>query len=171
MKNLVKIIVILVFVLGFFGISNAQKFGHIDSNVLLELMPGKDSAQTQLKQHADIFQKRLVSMRQELETKYQAYKVQAEQDIDPLLKKSLEEELGKLQENIEDFQKQATESLKTKESELLKPIIDKAKNAIDAVGKENKYTYIFDLGYGAILYSQDSDDILPLVKKKLGLTE
>ncbi len=92
MKNLVKIIVILVFVLGFFGISNAQKFGHIDSNVLLELMPEKDSAQTQLKQHADILQKRLVSMRQELETKYQSYMVQAEQDIDPLLKKSLEEE-------------------------------------------------------------------------------
>ena len=37
------------------------------------------------------------------------------------------------------------------------------------MGKENGYTYIFDAGVGAVLYSQDSDDIMPLVKKKLGL--
>ena len=52
---------------------------------------------------------------------------------------------------------------------MLKPIVDRAKKAIEEVGKENGYTYIFDAGVGAVLYSQDSDDIMPLVKKKLGL--
>ena len=50
-----------------------------------------------------------------------------------------------------------------------KPIIDRAKKAISDVAAEGGYTYILDSGTAAVLYSQDSDDIMPLVKKKLGL--
>ena len=60
-------------------------------------------------------------------------------------------------------------SLQEKEKELLQPIIDRAKQAIAEVAKENGYTYIFDTSAGTLLYQQDSDDILALVKKKLGL--
>ena len=66
-------------------------------------------------------------------------------------------------------QKNAQEQLQNREAELLKPIIDRAKKAIEDVAKEGGYTYILDAGTAAILYSQDSDDIMPLVKKKLGL--
>ena len=59
--------------------------------------------------------------------------------------------------------------LEERQEALLKPIVDRAKKAIEEVGKENGYTYIFDSGIGTVLYSQDSDDIMPLVKKKLGL--
>ena len=45
-----------------------------------------------------------------------------------------------------------------------------ALNAIKEVGKENGFTYVFDLSAGGILYFADNtEDILPLVKKKLGL--
>jgi outer membrane protein len=52
----------------------------------------------------------------------------------------------------------------------LKPIIDKAKKAIEDVAKENGYTYIFDSSVGVLLYYENSDDIMTLVKKKLGLS-
>lgn len=46
----------------------------------------------------------------------------------------------------------------------------KATNAIKEVAKENGFTYIFDMSSGAILFaSETSEDILPLVKKKLGI--
>ena len=45
----------------------------------------------------------------------------------------------------------------------------KQQQAIADVAKENGYSYIFDVSAGALLYQPDSDDILPLVKKKLGL--
>ena len=63
----------------------------------------------------------------------------------------------------------AQESLAKKENEILKPIIDKAKKAINDVAKEKGYDYILDTGLGMVLYASDSEDILPLVKKKLGL--
>jgi Skp family chaperone for outer membrane proteins len=37
------------------------------------------------------------------------------------------------------------------------------------VAKEKGYDYILDTGLGMVLYASDSEDILPLVKKKLGL--
>ena len=56
-----------------------------------------------------------------------------------------------------------------KEKELLDPILRKAQSAIDEVAKDGKYTYILDSGSGALLYSKESEDILPKVKKELGL--
>jgi hypothetical protein len=38
------------------------------------------------------------------------------------------------------------------------------------VAKENKYTYILNSIEDVVLYSEPSDDIMPLVKKKLGIT-
>jgi len=51
----------------------------------------------------------------------------------------------------------------------LQPIIDKAKKAIDDVAKDGNYTLILDSSVGVVLYSIDGDDILPAVKKKLGI--
>jgi hypothetical protein len=72
---------------------------------------------------------------------------------------------------IQEFQENAQKTLQQREQDLLKPIIDRAKKAISDVASENGYTYILDSGTAAVLYSQDSDDIMPLVKgsnKELG---
>jgi outer membrane protein len=53
---------------------------------------------------------------------------------------------------------------------LMQPIMDKARNAIDAVAKEKGLLYVFDISQGNPVYtSPESLDLLPLVKAKLGL--
>jgi outer membrane protein len=52
----------------------------------------------------------------------------------------------------------------------MQPVISKATAAIEAVAKENKISYVFDTSKGEFLVVPDSEDILPLVKKKLGIT-
>jgi outer membrane protein len=59
--------------------------------------------------------------------------------------------------------------LEQDEQDLINPIIEKAKKAIEQVAKENGYTYIFDTSVGAVLYWEESDNVLSLVKKKLNL--
>ena len=54
---------------------------------------------------------------------------------------------------------------------LYSPIVQKAQEAIKSVAKTNGYTYIFDSGVGSILYAEESDDILPLVKAYLKLPD
>jgi len=59
--------------------------------------------------------------------------------------------------------------LQKKQNELLQPIIDKAKSAIEKVAKANGYSMILDSRQGILLYAAATEDILPLVKKELGI--
>ena len=61
------------------------------------------------------------------------------------------------------------QALIAKEKELLEPILQKARKAIEDVASEGNYTYIFDKSVGSILYAKESENILEKVKKKLKL--
>lgn len=51
----------------------AQKFGHIDSNALLESLPEAKTAQSELQAKGQEYQKQLEDMQKELQTKAEAY--------------------------------------------------------------------------------------------------
>ena len=165
------LIVALVALLAFSGSAMAQKnikLGHINSNELMQIMPGRDSAQAALQKEVEALQAELETMNKEFETKYNDYVAKRDQ-LSELIRKTKESDLQNMRARIEESQTNAQKLLEERQEALLKPIIDRAKKAIEEVGKENGYTYIFDSGFGTVLYSQDSDDIMPLVKKKLGL--
>ena len=164
-------IVVLVALLVFGGSAMAQKnikLGHINSNDLMQIMPGRDTAMALLQKEVEDLQAEMEAMKKEYETQVNNYLAKKDQ-LSELIRKSKESDIQKMGERIETFQANAQKLLEERQEELLKPIVDRAKAAIEEVGKENGYTYIFDAGVGTVLYSQDSDDIMPLVKKKLGL--
>ena len=161
----------MVALLAFSGSAMAQKnikLGHINSNELMQIMPGRDSAQAALQKEVEALQAELETMNKEFETKYNDYVAKRDQ-LSELIRKTKESDLQSMRARIEESQTNAQKLLEERQEALLKPIVDRAKKAIEEVGKENGYTYIFDSGIGTVLYSQDSDDIMPLVKKKLGL--
>jgi outer membrane protein len=80
-------------------------------------------------------------------------------------------ELGDMEKRITDFQQSAQDKIGAKKEKLYAPIMQKANEGIKAVAKTNGYTYIFDTGAGSILYADESDNILPLVKTYLKLPD
>lgn len=146
----------------------ALKFGHINSNDLLEVMPEKDTAEKKLQDFAKQLELQLSAMSGEYEKKIADYQANVGV-MNEVVKQSKEEEIMDLEKRIREFQGKAQTSLQSKEQELMKPLVEKAKNAIENVAKENGFSYVFDSGSGALLYKPESEDILPLVKKKLGL--
>jgi len=80
-----------------------------------------------------------------------------------LKRKGAQDLLTKLQ----GWQQTAQQMQQQKNQELLAPIQKKALDAINAVAKENGYTWV--ISKDQLLVSPPADDILPLVKKKLGL--
>ncbi len=146
----------------------AVKIGHINSNDLLSAMPERTKIQKDLEDHATELRTTLESMRKEYDTKVQEF--QAKQDVmTDVIKNSKIKEITDLEKRITEFQQTAEADLQKKEQELLQPVIDKAKEAINTVAKEGGYTYILDSSVGVVLYSVEGDDIMALVKKKLGL--
>jgi outer membrane protein len=135
----------------------------------MEMMPERDSAQKSIQNYATQLEDQLKTMQDELEKKYNEY--MASQDkMSNLIKQTKEKELQELNKRITDFQASAQKDIHTKETELLDPIVQKARKAVEEVGKENKFTHIYDISGGMVLYfSPESEDVMPLVKTKLGI--
>ena len=167
-KTLIAIIACL---LAFGGTAMAQKtvkLGHINSNDLMQIMPGRDSAQTVLQAEVQELETTLKTMQSEMEKRYNEY-MENQSGWTELIRNTKQREIQDMGARIQEFQENAQKQLQQREQELLKPIIDRAKKAIEDVAAEGGYSYIFDSGVSALLYSPESDDIMPLVKKKLGL--
>ncbi|MFH0867442.1 MAG: OmpH family outer membrane protein [Bacteroidota bacterium] len=170
MKKIVKIATVVLMVVCAVNVfaQGKVKLGHINSDSLLQIMPGRDSAIASIQTEAEVYQKLLTTMNTEYETKATDYQTNYN-SISELIRQTKLAELQDLQTRIEKFQASASDSLQAKQTALLQPIINKAKTAIEDVAKENGYTYIFDSALGIILFSTDTDDIMPLVKKKIGI--
>ncbi len=165
MKRLFKSVAVALLLIGAQQLS-AQKIAHVQLDSLIQLMPETKQAMEIAQSYLKDLEKQVASMKTEFDTKYQDY-LTNENSYSELVKKTKQEELQTLNQRIQDFQQQAQQDYQKKYVELSKPIQDKAKKAIDAVAKENGYKYILDTSTGLVLYSEPSDDVLMLVKKKL----
>lgn len=168
-----KLAISLLIVIASIGSINAQtknKFGHINSQELLELMPEKTEADNKLEEFGKQLQKQLQTMMTERESKVADY-MENEATMSEIIAQTKAEEIQMLDQRIQSFQQTAQQSLAKKEGEVYQPILDKARQAIQDVAKENGFTYIFDVSAGSLLYQPEGDDILSLVKVKLGITQ
>jgi outer membrane protein len=153
----------------FISASYAQnKLGYINSRELLEVMPEVKKADSSLQIYAKSFQDQLESMSKEYESKVKDFQAN-EKTMNEAVKEVKVKEVQQLQERMETLQQSAQEKTSKRREEMYKPILEKADKAIKDVAKENKYDYIFDASGGAILFAKDSDNVLSLVKTKLGI--
>ncbi len=153
------------------GMSNTYaqkiKLGHVQVDTIFQMMPERTQAEQELQAYSKQLEEQLVTMNSELEKMYNAY-MELPENTPATVKGDKEQELTGLQQRIQNFQMRAQSDLQTKEAELLQPIYEKIKNAIEKVSSENGFTYIYDAS--TLLYkSPDSENITPLVKSKLGL--
>jgi len=152
-------------------LSAQSKYGHMNYGNLLEQVPELKAGNTQL----ETYRNQLVTQGQERAKKWeadvQAFQVKAQAgELTGLQIKQAEDKLGKEQQAIAALEQDVINKISAKRDEILKPILDKIDAAVKAVGKENGYAMIFDSSlYNFILSAEDSDDVTPLVKKKLGL--
>lgn len=168
MKRVIKSLVFISFLLLCISIS-AQKFAHINSQDLLTSMPESDSAQANIEQLAANYEEQLEEMQVELNKKYDEYINNLDTYTD-LIRQTKESEIADLNERMQQFQTIATQELQNQRNILLQPIVEKANNAIKQVAEEQNIMYVFDVSQGnPIYFSEESIDILPLVKQKLGL--
>lgn len=166
-----KVLFATLFVLGlsaFVGVKvQAQiKIGYISMDELISSMPEAKKADTTLEQYKEGLAKAQEDVRSELQTRYAAYvkdsatMSQAKKDLE---NKSIQDLYNKLQ----NYGQEAQQELSLKQQEVYTPIQKKAMEAIQQVAKEAGYSYI--IAKENLIVSPPADDILPLVKKKLGL--
>lgn len=170
MKSVLKICVLGIFFFSaVFANAQAPKFGHVDLQALIEVMPERATAEKQFVAYQKELEDALGMMQKEFQTKYMEYATKRD-SLSETVRKMKEEDLNAMNERIQTYQTSATQQLQTKQGELLKPVFDKADKAVKEVGAEKGLIYVFDMSSRTILYnSKESLDLLPLVKTKLGI--
>ena len=169
MKKLSKVLVLLVLALGIGFGANAQgqKIGYVDSQVIIDMMPEGAKIQQDLQAYYSELQAELQAMATEYQNKLRDYEANSA-TMGNVLRQSKEKEILDLQSRIQEFQNNAEGDFTAKQTELMKPMLDKIQKAIDEVVKAKGLAYVFEktvvlsIGEGAI-------DITADVKAKLGL--
>ena len=172
MKRFIGIVAltILIAFVGQSAMAQSMKFGHINSDQLIQAMPEFDSANVKLQKFQKELQNALELMSVELNNKSDAYQKEGK-NLTDIVKQTKEQELTDMNRRIQEFQTNAQTQLQQKQSELFQPVYAKVDKAIKDVGKENGFVYVFDVAKGSLLYFDEtkSTNVMVLAKAKLGL--
>ena len=165
MKNTIKVFVLVALTLAAMSVSAQVKLGHIETQKLIQAMPEWTAAQKTFEEEQKKVNTELNSLREQFQTKLAEYSEKMK-TYSEAMRATTEEELQGLQQRIQRFQETAMAQLEKTQNDLMQPVMEKALNAIKEVGKENGFTYIFDMNAGILYAAENSQDVLLMVKKE-----
>jgi outer membrane protein len=169
MKKLLKVALVAVCMVVAGNFAKAQsKIGYINTNQLMELLPEMKTLQTQMQAYQKTFSDQLATMSTELQSKGQDYEAKRSTMTDAS-RTATESELQDMQTRITTFRDNAQKQIEAKSNELLKPLTDKVRAAIQAVAAAKGYGYVLDSSQIELIVSPAGDDLMVPVKAKLGL--
>ncbi len=172
MNSILKYTIMLILAVAVCVSANAQKIGYVDSGSLLTMMPKVKEAESNLETLGKQLQAKGQKMMQDFQVKYQDLERRAQAgDIAPKDQEAQVALLKDEENKILQFEQEMQTQIAAKRDELLAPILNEVRTAIQTVAKDNGYTYIFDgsPGVGVLLYADESTNVTALVKTKLGL--
>ena len=164
-----KIIICAICAICGFTTANAQaKFGHVNTQEIIQAMPEYQKAQTEIKALQDQYEADLKSMQDELQKKGEAFdKEQATlpDNIKQRRQQELQDMYTKIQQSFQDNQ----QALQKASGEKMQAIQTKVLDAIKSVGSAGNFTYIVEMGSLPYISTTLSTDVTAQVKTKLGL--
>ena len=140
----------------------AQKLGYINSQQILAQYKEAQDAQEQL----DKINREWEAEGREMQTQFQELGQQLESQsllLSEERQREKQAELQALYQKIQQFQNEKwgqNGEFFRKQEEVMKPIYDKINAAIQKVGEEERYDYVFDTVAGNIVYVSDSSNDL-----------
>ncbi len=165
MKQIKTLFFAAIFILGASHTINAQsKTAHVDVNEIMSKMPAMLDAQKQLEKLSGTYDSDYKIMVEEYQAKLKKYEAESATVTDAI-NQERSKEVQDMQKRIVDFRDNAQKELQQKESDIVKPLMEKVRTSIQKVGKEKGYQYVLD---GSTLLLADGPDITADVKKDLG---
>ena len=146
MKKALKLTLAVALMMGATSLY-AQKFGRINSQEIVMAMPETKEMQTNLETFGKELNENIETINVEFNNKLQEYQKTANTLTDAV-REMKAKELEDLQRRSQEFQQMAQRDYAKKQEELLQPIIEKAKAAIDKIAAAGGYLFVFDTSAG-----------------------
>ena len=165
MKQFRTLLLIAIITLGFNSLQAQTKVAHISTDLLISLMPETKALNSELEKLSKTYETELKAEESKLEAKLKKYEAEASSQTDEV-NQQRQIEVQQDQQNLYQASQVAREDITKKRNEKLKPILEKAKKAIDDIAAEQGYTYVLE---ASTLIVANGTDLLPAVKAKLGV--
>ena len=165
MKQIKTLLIAAILILGASNTMNAQaKVAHVDVSEIMSKMPAMLDAQNQLQKLSATYDAEYKKMIDEYQTKIKKYEGEAT-TVTEAVNTERSKEVQDMQGRITSYRDNAQKELQQKDSDIVKPIMEKVKASIQKVGKAKGYQYVLD---GSTLILADGPNITADVKKDLG---
>ncbi|ESU20081.1 cationic outer membrane protein OmpH [Flavobacterium cauense R2A-7] len=168
MKQLKTLLIAAALFMGANQTMSAQaKVAHIDVQELMTTMPEMKTAQAQVKKISETYDNEYKTMVTEYQNKMKKYESEAT-TVTEAVNETRAKEMQDMGSRIQQYRDTAQKELQQKEMDLVKPIMDKARTAIQKVAKAKGYQYVLDATSGSGVIVADGPNLLADVKKELG---
>ena len=146
----------------------AQKTGYISVDQVVALMPEVAKIDTLVQKYQqDSLNPQFAYLIQEYNRKDTMVNTKDSLKLTAAVRKKVRQEMAEIEYQVQNWQQYAQNTLQSKQTELLEPVYKKVYGALQAVAKDNGYTYVYNRE--ALLLAPSGDDLMPLVAKRLNL--
>ena len=167
MKNLKSLFIAILMALPMTFSYAQSKVAHIDTQQLIGQMPEVVAAQKQLEELEKTYTNQIESTYKEFQTKAQSYSADSANQTD-VTNQARQKELETMQQNINQYRETAAQDLQKKQVEMMRPLYDKAKAAIEKVASAQGFDYVLDATAGGSVIMAKGKDLMADVKAELG---
>lgn len=145
------------------------KIGLVDTNEIFSKMPESAEAQKKVEEVSKKYDDEYSKLNEEMKRMYDELQAMKEDEL-PAIRERKTREFTDYQQKIQQFEQQAMQDLQKMQQELMSPILQKIRAAVESVGKEGNYSMIQEKNPQLTIYfASPVVDITPEVKAKLGV--
>lgn len=145
----------------------AQKFAVINTQQLMESMPEIKTINEQVEASSKKYEDEFSKLQEEFQKKYEEFQG-LDANTPQAIKDRRMQEMQELENKIQQFRQTAYQDLQRQQQQLYAPVQEKVVKAVQAVGAEGNYTFVFE-NASAIYIGADVTDITQAVKTRLGI--
>ena len=145
----------------------AQKWAVINTQQLMESMPELKTVNEQLEAANKKYQDEFTKLQEEFQKKFEEFQG-LDENTPQTIKDRRMQEMQELENKIQQFRETAVQDIQRQQQQLMAPIQEKVVKAIQAVGAEGNYTFVFE-NVMPLYTGTDVTDITDTVKSRLGI--
>ncbi|WGK64949.1 OmpH family outer membrane protein [Croceiramulus getboli] len=163
-----KVVLAIAFAVMSMSVIAQTKIGTIDSDLIIGSHPDLKKVQTDLTAYTKTLDDQMKEMLQKYQTQVQDYQAK-ESTMLAADKKMKQDEIIKLEQEIQQFRQNSSQLIQIKQNELMQPIYEKVGRVLDEVAKAEGYTQVLTLN-NTVAFFDTRFDLTETVAKKLGIT-
>jgi outer membrane protein len=136
--------------------AQGQKFAYIQSSILLDQAPGRAEAEAQFVKETDVFKEQIKRMSDSLNAMVAAFE-KRQASLTAAQRETQGKEIQAKEASYQTRTRELEQKANQRQTELVQPILDRIKLAIEDIRIEGGYSFIFNADQGSPIVALDKN--------------